>query len=131
MTDSLEYCRERIAFHLLERDREGARELSRVLAEAAERIRSADETDRATAIGAFHELADQLPGVWDTDYGAALLEANGDGCGAPAVRLALYREARKRAERYAACASSGGEGMARMEDVKRLDEKIDRIEAET
>lgn len=122
MSDTLDYCR---AF-LTERGKS-----LQPLDEAAKRIRSAQETDREAAIAAFHELADQLPGVWDTDYGSALLEAIGDGCGARDLRLALYREARKRAQHHAACASSGGEGMARMEDVKRLDEKINRAETES
>lgn len=95
----------------------------------ARRLEDAPAKERDALLRQFHEAADAYPAVWDTDYGAALLEARGDACTDADLALRLYRAAAKRARSFAAGATSGGEGMARMLAVRRLSAKIEQHEA--
>jgi hypothetical protein len=68
-------------------------------------------------------VADGLDGT--TSLGAAVLEAYGDQLADldPAAADAAYRDAADDQRSFAAAATSGGEGMARMEEAGRIDAK--------
>ena len=77
----------------------------------------------------FHNAAGKLPFAQDSDLGALLLEKMGDEESLPEIKERFYREACWRAIWCAKSATSGGEGLARSEDVKRL--KIKETECTT
>jgi hypothetical protein len=62
--------------------------------------------------------------------GAALLEAYGDQLAAvdPAAAAAAYRDAAAEQRSFAAAATSGGEGIARMAEAGRIDAKWPRTQ---
>ena len=67
----------------------------------------------------FSDLADKLVAPFDKETGAVLLEryslsANND------VKKFMLTKALERATCFASCATSGGEGLARSEHVKKL-----------
>ena len=63
-----------------------------------------------------------------TSLGAAVLEAYGDQLAAtdPAAAADAYREAAAQQRSFAAAATSGGEGIARMSEAGRIDSKRNR-----
>ena len=71
----------------------------------------------------FHNAAGRLPYAQDSDFGGLVLEKLGDTEAARERRQRLYREARWRAMWCAQNATSGGEGIARSQDIQRLTEK--------
>lgn len=76
----------------------------------------------------FHNAAGRLPYVDDCDFGALVLECVADtivGFGEmkAEVQRFLYTEAIFRAGWCAQFATSGGEGMARSQHLRRLEEK--------
>ena len=64
-----------------------------------------------------------------TSLGAAVLEAHGDQLAGtdPAAADAAYREATAEQRSFAAAATSGGEGAARMAEADRIDAKRRRL----
>jgi hypothetical protein len=68
-------------------------------------------------------MADGLDGT--TSLGAAVLEAYGDQLAGvdPAAADDAYRDAADDQRSFAAAATSGGEGIARMEEADRIDAK--------
>lgn len=99
------------------------------LARQAEALAGLPAAEFQAALPAFHAAADRHPNApaQDADYGALLLEALGDGCGDPQRKAALYAEACRRAAIFAAGATSGGEGVARIMDVDRLAKKREAL----
>lgn len=78
----------------------------------------------------FSRLASDLPYGNDCDYGALLLEAESDRrCGND--KAILLDAALERARFCASAATSGGEGLARMIHVQRLENKIGRTSRAT
>jgi hypothetical protein len=72
----------------------------------------------------FHNCAGRLPYYQDSDIGALVLEAAADASSDEQIRSLLYGEARLRAIWCAQGATAGGEGIARMMHVKRLEQKF-------
>ena len=95
------------------------------LAQQAEALTRVSDAEFDAAVRAFHAAADRGPNApaQDADYGALLLEVLGDECADPQRKAALYDHASQRAAAFAAGATSGGEGLARMIDVDRLAKK--------
>lgn len=77
------------------------------------------------AVQTFHACADQSDYAWDSDYGTLLLESLADTCADRNRRRRLYQEAHARAGRFAGWATSGGEGLARSVDWKRIGGKLE------
>ena len=100
----------------------------RVLAECLEKL--ADMFQRTSCdqhrdqIGRFHDCAGKLPYVFDRDFGAMVLEGTAAGVDDRDLRVWLLTEARFRATWCAQAGTAGGEGIARFQHVKRLDEKL-------
>lgn len=90
-------------------------------AEALERLSGAQLTD---ALASFSASADRVRSVWDSDYGALLLEALGDRCAETERKVLLYEAAAGRAAIFMSWASAGGEALARKIDVDRIGEKL-------
>ena len=89
------------------------------------------EPEFSAALGAWQTEANEqrywAPMGPDADFGALILEALGDECSDPAQKRRLYAAAQLRAEGYASGATSGGEGMARMIRVHRVEAKLRRL----
>jgi hypothetical protein len=93
---------------------------------------AAERAMRAGRLAEAADLVDQLGlnGVADAgdatmSLGAAMLEAYADQLAAadPSAADALYRRAAGEQRSFAAAATSGGEGFARMADADRIDAK--------
>jgi hypothetical protein len=65
----------------------------------------------------------------DCDFRALLLEALADTCGDDHSKRRLYLEAKQRAEIFASYATSGGEGLARSQEVERIACKLAVLKA--
>jgi len=72
----------------------------------------------------FHNIAGRFPYWQDSDIGALILESLADEIAPAPLSNRLYKEAMYRARWCTAAATSGGEGLARSIDVKRLSEKL-------
>jgi hypothetical protein len=100
------------------------------LAARAESLVILPDSEFGQALKAFDDAANEhsynVPAP-DCDYGSLLLEALADGCADPRRRRLLYLGASTRAAIFASYASSGGEGLARMSNVERIDRKLDSL----
>lgn len=81
--------------------------------------------DLTAALARFDAVLDKLPFENDSDYGALLLENAAAGCAGVGRRRALLEAAVRRGREFARWASAGGEGLARMVDVRRIQAKLD------
>ncbi len=77
----------------------------------------------------FHNAAGKLPYVDDCDFGALVLECVADSVfGWSEIRTELqrwlYTEAAFRARLCAQAATAGGEGIARAQHLRRIEEKL-------
>jgi len=90
------------------------------LIELATQLPLASEEKLPSLLSEFRKMADQAPVPIDYDFGAVLLEAVGDECPIALRKPQLYKEALARAALFASYATSGGEGIARMQDVHRI-----------
>ena len=63
----------------------------------------------------------------DNEPRAMFYESWGDKLGRTADAVEKYREAENNWAMWASCSTSGGEGTARMSEVRRVEEKIARI----
>lgn len=79
---------------------------------------------RKELIAAFHDCAGKLPYPDDCDIGALILESAGDEAQDAEHRKWLYQEAYFRAKWCASSGSAGGETLARLTHLKRVDEKL-------
>ncbi len=98
------------------------------LARQAEALAALSAADFERALKVFHAAADGQPGVFDSDYGALLLEALGDDCKDPERKARLYDQALLRASIFNSYATSGSEGLARGIDVRRISQKIEDLD---
>jgi hypothetical protein len=93
---------------------------------------SLPDSEFEQALKAFDALANHhsyyVPAL-DTDYGALLLEALADNCPNLIRKQYLYLGAQARAGIFASYATSGGEGLARMLDVERIERKLAGLNA--
>lgn len=71
----------------------------------------------------FHNFAGTFPYYHDDDFGALVLEREGDLNVDSPVRVRLYREAMWRANWCAQAATAGGEGLSRAISFQRLMQK--------
>ena len=85
---------------------------------------SASAGHRNELIAAFHNCAGKLPYPDDCDIGALILESAGDETPDAEHRKWLYQEAYFRATWCASSGSAGGETLARLKHLKRVDEKL-------
>ena len=103
------------------------------LAARAEALVRLPDSEFEQALKAFDAAADNrssyVPAL-DSDYGAILLEALADSCPNLIRKKQLYLGAQARAAIFASYASSGGEGLARMIDVERLENKLGGLNSE-
>ena len=103
------------------------------LAARAEALVRLPDSEFEQALKAFDAAADNrssyVPAL-DSDYGAILLEALADSCPNLIRKKQLYLGAQARAAIFASYASSGGEGLARMMDVERLENKLGGLNSE-
>ena len=97
------------------------------LALQAEALAALPDADLDAAFRAFHAAADRQTYVWDSDYGALLLEALGDRSSDPRRKARFYEQAGQRAAIFASYATSGGEGLARSIDVQRIEGKLKNL----
>jgi hypothetical protein len=86
-------------------------------------LRQADSGAVAKLLENFHLLANPLPFLWDIDYGALVLEFLAEESPDAARAKLMIEHALRRAQWCASCATSGGEGTARMRDVHRLEQR--------
>jgi len=68
------------------------------LAEQAEALAGQPDSSLDAAFQSFHAAADRQPSVWDSDYGALLLEALGDQSRDPRHKARFYEQAGQRIE---------------------------------
>ena len=103
------------------------------LAARAEALVRLPDSEFEQALKAFDAAADNrsyyVPAL-DADYGAILLEALADNCPNLIRKKQLYLGAQARAAIFASYASSGGEGLARMIDVERIESKLAGLNSE-
>jgi hypothetical protein len=103
------------------------------LAARAEALVNLPDSEFEQALKVFGAAADHrsyyVPAL-DSDYGAMLLEALADICPDPLRKHALYLGAQARAALFASYATAGGEGLARMMDVHRIQSKLDDLDSE-
>ena len=102
--------------------REGA-DVAALENRAAE-LRDAAPAERDALLKNFHAAAEPLPYAMDSDFGALLLESEAAQCADRAWKATLFGEALHRAQSCAAAATAGGEGLARMQDVRRIEAKL-------
>jgi len=76
------------------------------------------------ALESFRASADRVPSVWDSDYGALLLEALGDNCAQPERKVIFYEAGSERAAAFTSWATAGGEALARKIDLDRIAGKL-------
>jgi hypothetical protein len=76
------------------------------------------------ALEPFRASADRVPSIWDSDYGALLLEALGDKCTETESKVIFYEAASTRAAAFTSSATAGGEALARKIDLDRIDGKL-------
>lgn len=76
------------------------------------------------ALESFRISANRIPPVWDSDYGALLLEALGDRCAETERKVMFYEAASARAAILTSWATAGGEALARKIDWDRIDGKL-------
>jgi len=94
------------------------------LAREAEALKLLSGAQLWQALESFHRLSDQVSSIWDSDYGALLLEALGDECAEADGKVFFYEAASTRAGAYTASASAGGEALARKIDLDRISAKL-------
>jgi len=82
----------------------------------------ADSLDLSLA--EFHSAAGRLDPWDDREIGALILERIADGDAPDERRVRFYREALFRAQWHASEAQVAGEGMWRIQDVKRIEAKL-------
>lgn len=71
----------------------------------------------------FETEAEKLPWLWDRDFGALVLQKQASGASDEVAKFMLS-QAVKRAQWCAACATSGGEGLARASHIKKLEAEL-------
>jgi hypothetical protein len=76
------------------------------------------------SLESFHVSADRVPSIWDSDYGALLLEALGDKCANTERKVIFYEAGSARAAAFTSWATAGGEALARKIDLDRIDGKL-------
>jgi hypothetical protein len=95
-----------------------------LLARETEALRLLSGANLKYALDVFRVSADQVLSVWDSDYGALLLEALGDKCTETASKVIFYEAASTRAAVFTSWATAGGEALARKIDLDRINEKL-------
>ncbi len=75
----------------------------------------------------FELEADKLPWPQDHDFGALVLQAASGKVSDTGVREFLLAKALERAQWCATCATSGGEGLARMQHVQALKAELSAL----
>jgi len=76
------------------------------------------------SLAEFHSAAGRLDPWDDREIGALILERVADGDAPEERRARFYREALFRSQWHASEAQAAGEGMWRMQDVKRIEAKL-------
>ena len=76
------------------------------------------------ALESFGASADRVPSVWDSDYGALLLEALGDKSAKTERKVVFYEAGSARAAAFTSWATAGGEALARKIDLDRINGKL-------
>ena len=89
-----------------------------------EQLIHVSDEHRSELIAAFHNCAGKFPYPDDCDLGALILESAGDQAQAAEHRKWLYQEAFFRAKWCTDSAGAGGETLARLVHLKRVDEKL-------
>jgi hypothetical protein len=97
------------------------------LARQAEALAWLPDAELEPALKAFHAAADRQANIFDSDYGALLMEVHGDLCADLQRKARLYDPAGLRAAIYASYATAGGEGLAHSIDVQRINRKIENL----
>jgi hypothetical protein len=94
------------------------------LARQAEALEPLSGAELKHALESFHASADRVVSIWDSDYGALLLEVLGDRCTRTEPKVLLYEAASGRAAAFTSWATAGGEALARKIDLDRIEEKL-------
>ena len=94
------------------------------LAREAEALELLSGAPLEHALESFRASADRVPSIWDSDYGALLLEALGDKCTETESKVIFYEAASTRAAAFTSSATAGGEALARKIDLDRIDGKL-------
>ncbi len=90
-------------------------------------ISSSDSLNRAEEIfRQFNIEAEKLPWPQDTDFGALVLQSKSAQASNIEVKRFMLNEAILRAQWCATCATSGGEGHARMVHVNELKAELEK-----
>ncbi|MFL5542412.1 MAG: hypothetical protein ACJ8J0_25720 [Longimicrobiaceae bacterium] len=99
------------------------------LAREAEALELLSGAPLEHALTSFRASANRVPPVWDSDYGALLLEALGDRCAEAARKVLFYEAASARAAILTSWATAGGEALARKIDLDRINGKLAALRA--
>ncbi len=94
------------------------------LVQEAEALELLSGADLKLALDSFRTSADQILSIWDSDYGAILLEVLGDKCKETERKIIFYEAASTRAAIFTSWATAGAEGLARKIDLDRINEKL-------
>jgi hypothetical protein len=94
------------------------------LAHEAEALELLSGAQLKHALDSFRASADGVTSIWDSDYGALLLEALGDRCAETERKVIFYEAAAARAGVFTSWATAGGEGLARKIDLDRINGKL-------
>lgn len=94
------------------------------LAREADSLELLSAGELEQALRSFDTSANRVLSVWDSDYGALLLEALADRCAEPGRKVTFYEAALARAAVFTSWATAGGEALARKMDVDRIDGKL-------
>jgi len=95
-----------------------------LLAHEAEALELLSGANLKHALESFRVLADRVSSIWDSDYGALLLEALGDKCAETERKVIFYEAASARAGAFTSWATAGGEALARKIDLDRINGKL-------
>ena len=94
------------------------------LENCAAQLRDATPAERDALLEKIHAAAEPLPYAADSDFGALLLESAAADCTDRMWKAKLLGAALRRAQACAAAATAGGEGLARMQDVRRIQAEL-------
>jgi len=90
----------------------------------AEALELLSGADLKHALESFRASADRVTSIWDSDYGALLLEVLGDKSAQTERKIIFYESGSARAAAFTSWATAGGEALARKIDVDRIDGKL-------
>lgn len=92
---------------------------------AADLVKSRSVTEALGAYSKFESEAEKLPWRWDRDFGALVLHKRAHEASVEVAKFMLSK-AVDRARWCATCATSGGEGLARVSHVKELEDDFSK-----